>query len=103
MILNVVFSENVPNGILRGQVIDSENKLPLSGANLFINGTDFGTISDTDGYFTVNNIPQDYYTISINYMGYKTKQIVDVWIRPNAYDFLAISLDQTVLNFKNII
>ena len=103
MILNVVFSENVPNGILRGQVIDSENKLPLSGANLFINGTDFGTISDADGYFTVNNIPQDYYTISISYMGYKTKQIVDVWIRPNAYDFLAISLDQTVLNFKNII
>ena len=103
MILNVVFSENVSNGILKGQVLDSENKLPLSGANILINDTAFGAISDTDGYFTVDNIPQNYYTISVSYMGYKTKQIVDVWIRPNAYDFLAISLDQTVLNFKNII
>ena len=103
MILNVVFSENVSYGILKGQVLDSENKLPLSGANILINGTASGAVSDMDGYFTINNIPQNYYTISTSYMGYKTKKTSDIWVRPNAYDFLNISMEPKVLNFENII
>jgi len=103
MILNVVLSENVSYGILKGQVLDSENKLPLSGANILINGTVFGAVADMDGYFTINNIPQNYYTISTSYMGYKTKKTSDIWVRPNAYDFLNISMEPKVLNFENII
>ena len=36
MIYNIAFSENISHGILKGQVIDSENKLPLPGANILI-------------------------------------------------------------------
>tara|TARA_B110000459_G_C16620795_1_gene501549 strand:- start:1938 stop:4343 length:2406 start_codon:yes stop_codon:yes gene_type:complete len=103
MILNFAFSDNISQGTLKGQVFDSENQLPLIGANIIIKNTDFGAVSDINGYFIINDIPQNFYTISFSFIGYKTKQKADVWIRPNAYDFLDVSLEQTVLNFENII
>jgi hypothetical protein len=103
LIFNFSYSGNPPKGVVKGQVINLENQLPLSGANVIIKGTNFGTISDVDGYFVIEDVPQDYYTISISYIGYDTKQLADIWIRPKAYDFLKISLAQTVLSFENVI
>ena len=89
-------------GILKGQVFSSENQLPLAGTNIFINGTDIGTISDERGFFTINDIPQGYYNISVSYMGYELKTVNDIWIRPNANDFLKVSLHPKVLNLSTI-
>ena len=89
-------------GILKGQVFSSENQLPLAGTNIFINGTDIGTISDAKGSFTINDIPQGYYNISASYIGYELKTVNDIWIRTNANDFLKIYLHQKVLNLYTI-
>ena len=40
-------------GLLKGQVFNAENQLPLAGSNIFINGTDIGTISDEKGLFII--------------------------------------------------
>ncbi len=89
-------------GVLKGQVFNAENQLPLAGSNIFINGMGIGTISDEKGLFIINDVPQGYYNISVSYMGYELKTVNDIWIRPNANDFLKVSLIPKVLNLATI-
>ena len=101
-IYSLCFTNTNYVGVLKGQVFNAENQLPLAGSNIFINGTDIGTISDEKGLFIVNDVPQGYYNISASYMGYELKTVNDIWIRPNASDFLKISLIPKVLNLATI-
>ncbi len=89
-------------GLLKGQVFNAENQLPLAGSNIFINGTDIGTISDEKGLFIINDVPQGYYNISVSYIGYEIQTTNDIWIRPNANEFLKIFLNPKVLNLESI-
>ena len=101
-IYSLCFTNTNYVGVLKGQVFSAENQLPLAGSNIFISGTDIGTISDEKGLFIVNDVPQGYYNISASYMGYELKTVNDIWIRPNASDFLKISLIPKVLNLATI-
>ena len=71
--INILFPNQDLKGTIRGQVLDSENQLPLIGANILIDKSDLGTISDESGLFILENIPQGYYNISVSYIGYKLK------------------------------
>ena len=100
--IGIIFPYEDLKGIIRGQVLDSENQLPLTGANILVNKNNLGTISDENGFFILENIPQGYYNISISYIGYKLKIINDVWVRPRAHDFLSMTLDPKVLKLEGI-
>ena len=100
--INIIFPNQSPKGIIRGQVLDSENQLPLAGANISLNEKNLGTISDEKGFFTIEDISQNYYNISVSYIGYEFKIISDVWVRPRAHDFLKIVLEPKVLNLEGI-
>lgn len=56
---------------VRGRVtiLNSNEAIPF--ANVFINNTTIGTVSDTNGYYTISNIPPGIYNISCNFIGYK--------------------------------
>ena len=56
--------------------IKDEDGIPIAGANIFIEGTSTGAISDFDGNFSLL-IPGDTKTISVTYLGYK-RQDIDV-------------------------
>ena len=40
---SVIYAQN---GAVVGKITDSDNGLPLPGANIILKGTDYGTISD---------------------------------------------------------
>ena len=91
-----------PTGFVKGKVIDINSQLPLAGANIIIKSTSIGTISDDDGYFSIKDIPNGNYSISVSYIGYKTVYLSDVWVRPNAYDFLNVKLEQSIIQIDDI-
>ena len=100
--IKIIFPNQDLTGVIRGQILDSENQLPLAGANILINKNNLGTISDENGFFILEDISQGYYNISVSYIGYKLKIINDVWVRPRAHDFLSITLDPKVLKLKGV-
>ena len=59
--------------IVRGMVIDEENKEPVIGAAVFIDGTSKGVATDIDGQFALK-LPPDT-SLVISYIGYKTKKV----------------------------
>nr|MBI1231158.1 TonB-dependent receptor [Cytophagales bacterium] len=70
LFLIVLFSGNVAaQGVLTGRVIDAEN-LSLPGANVIVQGTAFGTVTDQKGDFSIPNLPVGNYEIKVSYLGY---------------------------------
>ena len=59
--------------VVRGMVIDEENKEPVIGAAVFIDGTSKRVATDIDGQFALK-LPPDT-SLVISYIGYKTKKV----------------------------
>jgi len=68
-----VFSTNIFAQLfsIEGTVIDLSNKNVLSYANIYIKELKIGTISDSLGKFTFNNLSKGIYTLQFSYIGYK--------------------------------
>jgi len=58
---------------IKGVVTDSKGE-PIIGANVIVKGTTNGAISDVDGQFTLNNVPQNA-ILQISYIGYIAQEI----------------------------
>ena len=89
-------------GLIRGQVIDATNQLPLSQANVKVINTEMGSTTDEQGEFLINIQQSGYYSLLVTYMGYDTRVLNDIWVRPNADDFQQVTLFPAVLEFDNV-
>ena len=87
---------------ISGNIIDKTNQLPLEGANISVVGTIKGVISDINGDFSISELKNGYYSISVSYMGYESKLIPDIWVRDNAYEFLKIELNPTIIDYEGV-
>ena len=59
--------------VVRGMVIDAEDKEPVIGAAVVIDGTNKGVVTNVDGQFALK-LPPDT-SLVISYIGYKTKKV----------------------------
>lgn len=57
-------------GQIRGTLIDGETSAPLPFATVFLANTTFGSVTDTEGSFSITNIPIGEYEIVVSFMGY---------------------------------
>ncbi|MBN2812552.1 MAG: TonB-dependent receptor [Bacteroidales bacterium] len=58
------------NGHIKGRILDNENQ-SLPGAGIILTGTVHMTVSDINGYYLLQNIPEGTYQIEIKYIGFK--------------------------------
>lgn len=65
------FSFLMAQGSVSGTVTD-ENGNGLPGANLVLGGTSLGASTDSDGAYTINNVPAGTYSITATYIGYES-------------------------------
>lgn len=61
-------------GSISGTITD-HNKLSLPGANIILKDTNKGAVTDFDGKYTIENIPNGTYIVVISSIGFKTKEI----------------------------
>ena len=59
--------------VVRGMVIDAEDKEPVIGASVVIDGTNKGIATNVDGQFALK-VPSDT-SLVISYIGYKAKKV----------------------------
>jgi CarboxypepD_reg-like domain len=62
------FSVAQTTGSFKGKIIEQATKQPIIGASVLIDTTQLGTVSDTAGIFTLNNIPIGIYSATISYI-----------------------------------
>lgn len=67
-------------GKLVGSIKDAQTGEPLIGANILIEGTDFGAATNIRGEYVILNIPPGRYNVRISFIGYETVLYTDVII-----------------------
>ena len=60
-------------GKVSGTVVDAQGE-PIIGASVMVKGTTTGTVTDFDGKFTIQKVPQNG-TLAISYVGYRTQSV----------------------------
>ena len=97
------FSVNAQTGKVTGKITDSKTGKPLSGASITITDGKDGVISDIDGYFVLVMPAASPQMISISSIGYKTKEIENVQVAPNALTTLDVILESATKTEAEII
>ena len=67
IMISVVFAQA---GSISGVVVDSNGSFPLGGANVFLEGTDKGGITDNEGKVYILDVPVGDYTVIVSYIGF---------------------------------
>ncbi|MBD3222976.1 TonB-dependent receptor plug domain-containing protein, partial [bacterium] len=57
-------------GIIKGQIFDGETGEPMPYTNVYIAGTNIGTMAFSDGYFFLRGLRPGTYTVKASYIGY---------------------------------
>ena len=103
ILLIISFSLSQTTGKISGLVSDKKTGEPLPGANIYLEGTAFGTASDLNGRFTIINIPPGKFNFKADMIGYKTIIMNDVSVSVNRTLSLNLEMDQTVIEGEVIL
>ncbi len=83
------------NQTLSGRIVDSNSENPLPGAHIMVVGTTAGTATNSEGRFTIANLPARAITIRVSFSGYSTivtdlvlplTNELEIKMEPVAYD-----------------
>ncbi|MDD6890971.1 MAG: SusC/RagA family TonB-linked outer membrane protein [Bacteroidales bacterium] len=58
-----------------GTVTSAEDNEPIVGASVLVKGTTLGTITDMDGKFVINNVPESAHALQVSYIGMQTQSV----------------------------
>ncbi|MFZ1288667.1 MAG: TonB-dependent receptor [Melioribacteraceae bacterium] len=90
-----------PQTIVKGKIFDSKTNLPLIGANIYLEGTNLGSLSDQLGNFLISSNIREIksYKLKASYIGYFTEVIeiqnnkpIEIYLKPSL-----LNLDQIVI------
>lgn len=93
----VMGQDRIKPGTIQGLVVDRETQTPLIGANLIVKNTTLGGVSNIDGQFRIPQVPVSTYVLECRYLGYETRVVTDVIVRPQRQTELTIALKMATL------
>ena len=70
MLVSILSSQFIFAGGISGKVSDASSGDFLPGANVVLDGTNYGASSDRFGEFNISNVPDGSYTLTVTYVGY---------------------------------
>ncbi|MEQ9438755.1 MAG: TonB-dependent receptor [Cyclobacteriaceae bacterium] len=90
---------------LRGQIVDAQSKFPLAGVNIIVLDSDplIGAATDTQGYYTLADVPIGRQALQVSFMGYEARTIPNVVVTAGKQVVLDVSLEEKVLMGEEII
>ena len=77
-------------GEIKGKIVDPDDPLGIPGAHVYveIGGMKQGTTTDNRGLFTIKPLNPGVYNVFVSFMGYKSKMITDVNVKPDKITFM---------------
>ena len=90
------------NGTLTGKVTLKGESLPLEGIAVFLDGTNYADITNSQGLYKLSGIPSGTYRLVASSVGY-TSFSTDVTIRAEEVKTLAIELKESVLGLPEAV
>ena len=89
-------------GKIVGIVIDKVSREPMVGANVLVNGTNYGTATDIEGRYFILQIPPKTYSVTFSMIGYKDVVVKDVKIQVDLTTTLNAELEEGVIGMDAV-
>lgn len=70
--LQITFAQT---GDVRGVLTDKASGEPINYATVYLEGTSYGSITNLDGFYSINRIPEGEYTLMATFVGYDTTRV----------------------------
>lgn len=83
-------------GEINGKITQQATKQPIYGANVIIENANTGTTTDSSGFFSITNITEGNYTISISCIGFQQKVVSDIIVVRGKVFYMEIELADAV-------
>ncbi len=90
-------------GKIAGEVKDSKTGENLIGVSILIEGTTLGASTNVDGYYVIVNVPSGTYRVKASYVGYRAVMMEDVRVFIDQTTTLNFSLQQSVVEAKEVV
>lgn len=98
-----VRGQDVPQGTIKGRVIDSETKAPLPGVSVLVAASSMGANADVDGNFTIKNVQVGNYTLKFSCIGYDPLSKTDIIVKPKRITFVQAELNVSPLQMNDVV
>ena len=90
-------------GKFAGTIKDSQTGESLVGANVIIEGTNFGAATNVNGEYVILNISPGRYNVKFSFIGYETTIMQDVSITVDQTTILQIALNPQTIQVDEVI
>jgi len=95
------FNSLAQSGVITGIIQDAATTEPLPFAHVFINQTTIGTVTDTQGHYTLSQVPSGESTLVVSFVGYKSN-LLKVLIRDGETKQVDIRLEADDKQLDNV-
>ncbi len=89
------------SGKIEGRVRDQAGQ-PIANAQVFIVGTAFNALTNSQGYYFMNNVPAGTVTLRASFIGYKSTEVRDLRVQGGQTITADIALEQTPFQVEEI-
>lgn len=103
MITGTICQAQKPVQNIRGTVRDVATGETLPGANIVLEGTTMGTITDNEGCFLLAGIPVGRHNLQVLYVGYEPVVIPELLVGSGKEIFLEIDMQTTVSELGEVV
>jgi hypothetical protein len=89
-------------GRIQGRVVDAVSGRSLPGAQVTVEGTSSTGVSDADGGYSFEAVPAGAQTLRVSLLGYGTKLVTEVTVRPGQTTEQSISLSAEAVALEGL-
>lgn len=80
LLFGSVIQSYAQSGVIRGRIYNEISNEPLTYGAVLLQGTSFGTYTDSTGTFEIKNIPPALYNVEARFSGFQNKVIYEIQV-----------------------
>jgi hypothetical protein len=88
---------------ISGYVIDAKTKEPIPGATVILEDTNFGGITNVDGYYLITDVPPKSYSLKVSFVGYESVTKFGVILRSGGIPDVNIELYESISTLEEVV
>ena len=90
-------------GTISGKVFNNETGLFLEGATIQVENSDFFAITNSEGFFEINDVPTSSYNVKASFIGFKSLTLYNVIVKSAGNQSLQYGLNPSSEELDEII
>ena len=101
--LSLIMTIQAQSGIIKGRVYNPINNEPIMFANLIIEGSSTGVVSDIDGNYEIKNLTPGTYNLKASYLGFKDVTKFEIEVTNSKPAVIDIAMEENAEQLEEVV